>query len=207
MTSTLVPLDTLPRDHFPVIYCDPAWRFMTRGKKKHSLPQRSSRAHYRTMLLKDMMALPVRYRATDKAVLLMWTFGAFYKQAIQLGEAWGFKYSTDLFHWEKLSKHGKPRISLGYYSRKQVETVLLFTTKRGGRPVKDHGIRQLQKAPTREHSQKPDHFYDLIEQMFDGPYLELFARQTRPGWSTWGDERFRFGMGGGKMKGLEKLTT
>lgn len=191
------PLSGLPQGKARVILLDPAWGFRTRGKKGMALPQRARRAHYKPMLLKDMKALDVAALAhPDGCQIAMWTFGAFFRQAMELGESWGARYNTDLFHWLKLSKHGKRRISLGYYSRKQVESVFLFTI---GKPqkAKDRGIRQLIEEPIREHSRKPDCVYDYLERMFDGPYIELFARTQRIGWDSWGDDKFRFGFSGG----------
>ena len=49
-------------------------------------------------------------------------------------------------------------------------------------------MRELIIAPVREHSRKPDEVYERIEEYCDGPYLELFARNRRPGWVSWGDQ-------------------
>lgn len=191
-------LSALPEGGFPIILADPPWRFLTRARKgrNHAIPQRAKTPHYPTMSLDDLKALPVGRLAPRNAGLVMWTFGAHLKQAIELGEAWGYRYKTDLHYWLKLSKHGKRRISQGYYSRKQIEIVLLFTK----RPpqVRHRGVRQLIEAPIREHSRKPDSLYDNIEAMFEGPYLELFARTKRIGWESCGDDIYKFGINGGK---------
>jgi N6-adenosine-specific RNA methylase IME4 len=57
---------------------------------------------------------------------------------------------------------------------------------------KSRGVRQLIVEPLREHSRKPDRVRADIEAMFDGPYVELFARSQRPGWDSWGNETQKF---------------
>jgi N6-adenosine-specific RNA methylase IME4 len=82
-----------------------------------------------------------------------------------------------------------------YYSRKQVEPVLLFT-KGKGVPRLSKGVRQVIIEPTREHSRKPDAQYERISELFgpasDVPCIELFARTTRCGWDSWGNETEKF---------------
>ena len=78
----------------------------------------------------------------------------------------------------------------GYWFRSNPEISLLFTR---GKPKRLHAdICKLLIAPRREHSRKPDEQYDRIERLVGGPYLELFARPTRPGWGAWGNETDRF---------------
>lgn len=198
-------LNAFPEAYFPVTLCDPPWRFVKRARKtmRHAVPQRAPTRHYETICLDDLKALPVGRLGAKKSALIMWTFGAHLEQALELGRAWGYTYKTDLHYWLKLSKHGKRRISMGYYSRKEVEIVLLFTKKPP--KVKHRGIRQMIEAPIREHSRKPDSLYDNVEAMFDGPYLEMFARTKRIGWESCGDDIFKFGFSGGKP-GKGKLT-
>jgi N6-adenosine-specific RNA methylase IME4 len=105
--------------------------------------------------------------------------------------------------WEWLKFNpvtGKAAFGPGYGTRKNVEPCLL--ARRGSPVLKNRSVRDwmvgedawddLLVSPRREHSRKPDEAYDRIETMFDGPYLELNARQTRPGWSAWGDEVGKF---------------
>ena len=85
---------------------------------------------------------------------------------------------------------GKPVIGMGKWTRKQTELCLLFTK---GKPrVLSHSVREIIDAPRREHSRKPDETYERIEQLVSGPYLEMFARQNWPGWSSWGNQTGKF---------------
>jgi N6-adenosine-specific RNA methylase IME4 len=67
-----------------------------------------------------------------------------------------------------------------------------WLAKRGKPPIKAHDVRELIVSSRREHSRKPDEQYGRIERLVDGPYLEMFARQARPGWIAWGDEVSKF---------------
>lgn len=163
---------------------------------------------YDTMTLEQMAELPIGDAMARDSVIAMWMLGTHIEQGIQLARAWGYSYVTDLFYWAKqrLVDAGQldlftgdvlePRISMGYYTRKQVEPCLLF--KRGrGMPIADHAVRQLIVAPVREHSRKPDEQYRRLEALFGpatvpGRYIEFFTRTTRPGWTTWGNQVGKF---------------
>ena len=94
----------------------------------------------------------------------------------------------------KLNKRANPEnlspndffVGLGYWTRANVEQCLLATRGSPKRLAKD--VRRLIVSPRQEHSRKPDEIYDRIERLAEGPYLELFARNTRPGWNSWGNE-------------------
>jgi hypothetical protein len=56
-------------------------------------------------------------------------------------------------------------------------------------------VRRLILSPRREHSRKPDEIYERIEELVEGPYIELFARASRDGWESWGDQPSLFNNG------------
>lgn len=132
-------------------------------------------------------------------MLLMWAVDPMIPQALELGASWGFTYKTVGFYWIKLRRKGSTRhllhheaahklfpMGTGYYTRANPEQCLLFTR---GKPKRlSTAVRKLIVAPRRAHSQKPDEQYGRIEQLVAGPYLELFARQERMGWTAWGDQ-------------------
>jgi len=164
---------------YGAILADPPWRFQnwsSKGEKKN--PKR----HYQTMSLEDLRGLELP--AADDCALLMWVVDAHMPHALELIEAWGFTYKTVAFIWVK------PSIGMGYWSRKQAELCLLATK---GKPKRlSGGVRQIIEAPRREHSRKPDEIYRRIQQLVGGPYLEMFARQSWPGWDAWGAETDKF---------------
>lgn len=178
----------LPSGKFGVVSADPPWTFETwsdRGKEK------SPEKHYACMSLREIRALSVADRLRDDAALFLWATWPMIFHARRVMEAWGFAYSGLAWEWIKHSPEtDKFAYGLGYGSRKNLEPCLLG---RRGRPVlRDRSIRDFLLAPRREHSRKPDEHYERIERMFDGPYLELFARETRPGWTAWGLEAGKF---------------
>jgi len=173
----------LPAGPFGAILADPPWSFRTWDQKR-TVAGRRAADPYRTMSPDAIMALPVAAAALPDSALFLWTIGTHLPQALAVGAAWGFEYKTDVLIWDK------GRIGMGYWSRKQCEICLLFTR---GKPARlDKGVRQLIVAPRREHSRKPDEQYGRIEALVGGPYLEMFARESRPGWTTWGNEAGKF---------------
>jgi N6-adenosine-specific RNA methylase IME4 len=178
--------DSIPSGPFGVILADPPWAFKT-WSGKHATPHRTANDHYVTRKVSALAELPVLASAARDCVLFMWTVDSHIDEAIELGKAWGFKFKTRAFTWRKLTKdRSRARISMGYWTRKQTEICLLFT--RGAPKRLSKGVREIIDAPIREHSRKPDEQYERIEALVAGPYLELFARQTRDGWESWGDQ-------------------
>lgn len=192
---------TLPLGKFATFLADPPWAFRTFSGETMT-PHRCAEDHYPTMVFEQLAALPIGDLAEANAALFLWGVGSHIPEMLALGAAWGFEFKTDVFYWlkQKLINANQidlwtgdippPRISMGYWSRKQLEPVFLFT--RGTPKRLSMGVRQLIIEPAREHSRKPDSVYENIEALVGGPYLELFARRTRPGWSAWGNEVGKF---------------
>ena len=103
--------------------------------------------------------------------------------------AWGFEYKSNLV-WHKVRKDGgSDGRGVGFYFRNVTEIILFGTRGRNARTL-GPGRRQVNLLATRkrEHSRKPDEQYALIENCSRGPYLELFGRGVRKGWTVWGDQ-------------------
>jgi N6-adenosine-specific RNA methylase IME4 len=165
---------------YAVLYADPPWHFKVYNED--SGVERAAGNHYPTMPLEEICALPVAHLATDAAVLFLWTTAPHLQDSFQVLAAWGFEYKTNII-WVK------DKLGLGYFVRNQHE--LLVVATRGDMPSPSPANRppSVINAPRREHSRKPDESYALIEQMYpELPKVELFARQTRTGWATWGNE-------------------
>ena len=130
----------------------------------------------------DISALPVKDIAAKDAGLFIWTTNAHLEEALKVISAWGFTYKSNMV-W------AKDKIGLGYIFRTKHET-LLFATKGNFRaPKPADRLDSVVYAPRRRHSQKPDEVYEYIERMYPRlSKLELFARNTRPGWFSWGNE-------------------
>jgi len=134
-----------------------------------------------------LAALPIAELAADDCVLLLWAVDPLLDKAFELIRAWGFEYKTVGFYWVKQNNNGSSFFTgLGYWTRANPEQCLLATRGKPRRRGKD--VRKLVVEPRREHSRKPDDVRERIERLVDGPYLELFARETKPNWHCWGDQ-------------------
>jgi N6-adenosine-specific RNA methylase IME4 len=173
---------------YNVIYADPPWTFKTFSDKGKD---RSPENHYNVMNLKDICNLPVNKIANDNSVLLMWVIDPLLDKAFEVINAWGFKYKTVGFTWAKTNRKTMGFFTgLGYWTRGNPEMCLLATK---GKPKRiSKSVPQLVVEQRREHSRKPDIMYNHIENLLEGPYIELFARTQRPGWDSWGNQTDKF---------------
>lgn len=171
---------------FGAILVDPPWRFTNRTGKM--APEHKRLARYPTMSFSEIAALPVQDFAKEPSHLYLWCPNALLAEGLGIMQAWGFTYKTNIV-WYKIRKDGGPDgRGVGFYFRNVTE-MLLFGT-RGRLRTLQPGRTQVNIVATRkeEHSKKPDQVYDLIEECSPGPYLELFARMPRDGWTQWGNE-------------------
>lgn len=201
------PFGDLPRNHYGAIYADPPWAFQAwyaggwrvrpDGSKYYSSPSPRA-ARYETMAAPDIAQLPVAGLAADDCVLFLWGCWPMLPHALQVMEGWGFQYKSCAFVWTKadarqvemFQEDVKPDMLLGYWTRANSEPCLLATR---GKPKRlNADVRQAIIEPRREHSRKPDCVPARIERLVEGPYLELFARTQRPGWTCWGNQTGRF---------------
>jgi N6-adenosine-specific RNA methylase IME4 len=156
---------------FRTICIDPPWAYS-------GVPERA-RPTYATMTQKELLALPVSSWADDPAHLYLWTTNADLPDAFQLMEVWGFIYRT-MITWVK------PSFGMGSYFRTSTEHVLFGV--RGHLLTRVQNIGTHFTAPKTFHSETPDHFYQLVERASYPPYVDIFARKKRSGWSAWGNE-------------------
>lgn len=191
---------------YNVVLADPPWKYVVWNKDTGQ--GRSAESHYKTLSIDSLCTLPVHELAADSCALFMWvTWPVLYPHRPgmlspnDLAAAWGFRYSTAGFVWVKLTSGGKEHMGLGHSTRANTEPCLLFF--KGNPPFRqDKSVRQLVLdtgqltlpsfnpllAPLGNHSEKPRLIYNRIEQLYEGPYLELFARSSAPGWDCWGNE-------------------
>jgi len=187
----MTPADDLKRrvgrKRFSTVLADPPWQFQNRTGKVAPEHRRLSR--YSTLMLGDILTLPVGELVTEPAHLYLWVPNALLPEGLRVMEAWGFEYKTNVI-WHKVRKDGEPDgRGVGFYFRNTTELVLFGVRGKNARTLPP-GRSQVNiiKTRKREHSRKPDELYELIEACSPGPYLELFARGVRKGWRTWGDQ-------------------
>lgn len=187
LDATLDMKRRLGSERFRTILADPPWQFQNRTGKMAPEHRRLSR--YETMKLDEIKELPVADFTADTAHLYLWVPNALLPEGMAVLNAWGFSYKSNLI-WYKTRKDGGPDgRGVGFYFRNVTE-VLLFGVKGKNARTREAGRRQVNviAKQKREHSRKPDEQYELIESCSHGPYLEMFARGTRPGWSSWGNQ-------------------
>ncbi len=171
---------------FSTLLADPPWRFLNRTGKVAPEHRRLSR--YDTMTTAEIRTLPVPEIVSERSHLYLWVPNALIADGLAVMESWGFSYKSNLV-WAKRRKDGGPDgRGVGFYFRNVTEIILFGV--RGKMRTLPPGRRQVNIIETRkrEHSRKPDEQYDIIEACSPGPYLELFARYSRPGWTSWGLE-------------------
>lgn len=172
-----------------VLLADPPWA------PADGLPgkKRGAEKNYNVLSVRDIMRFPLPW-FTDDAILFLWRLSSMQPEALKVVDAWGFTVKSEVV-WEKLGRHGKPWFGMGRYVRASHETCLLCT--RGRYKVASHSVpsRFAAKLPLTQdgkrylHSGKPQEFYDVVEALA-GPHeikMELFARQPRPGWVSFGE--------------------
>lgn len=162
---------------YSIILADPPWPSVSTGARGNAAD------NYKLMTLDEICRVPVP--AAEDCALFLWARSPALLEALAVMSAWGFRYVTVAFVWEKVSSRGEPRWGIGLYTRPSVELCLLGM--RGKLEVKAHDIGQVIRARRGQHSRKPDEQYDLIERLFgDLPRIELFARREIVGWDCWG---------------------
>lgn len=169
-------------EKYQIIYADPPWQY--RNAKGTGVAEN----HYKTMSVEEICSLPVKEWTNKNAVLFLWVTCPQLPEAFKVMKAWGFEYKTVGFVWLKPKRAGDGYVlGMGYWTRSNVEICLMATKGKPRRKSKT--VLQLIFSPREKHSKKPDITRDLIvELMGDLPRLEMFARESTPGWDVWGNE-------------------
>jgi N6-adenosine-specific RNA methylase IME4 len=164
----------LPEGPFELIYADPPWQLG--NPDSVNAPEN----HYPTMPLHAIKDL--QPPAAENAVLFLWAVNCLLPQALDLISSWGFSYKTNLV-WVK------PSIGLGYWARNRHELLLFAIRGTIELPEPANAPDSVIEADRRRHSEKPKLVYELIERAYPQlSKLELFARNMRQGWHSWGNQ-------------------
>ena len=166
-----------PDGKYRVIYADPPWSYGNTQPDYHT----EQSDHYPTMELKDICALPVKELAMDDAVLFIWVTSPTLEESFQVIKAWGFKYKAS-FVWDKI-KH-----NMGHYNSVRHE-FLLIAVRGSCQPDVARLFDSVYSSEREGHSKKPHFFYEVIDTTYPhGPRIEMFARNTREGWASYGQQ-------------------
>jgi N6-adenosine-specific RNA methylase IME4 len=172
---------------FGTILADPPWQFQNRTGKV--APEHKRLSRYPTMTIDEICALPVEEIAADPSHLYLWVPNALLPSGLQVMEAWGYRYISNIV-WHKIRKDGgSDGRGVGFYFRNVTELLLFGVRGKNARTL-DPGRSQVNmiQSRKREHSRKPDEQYDIIEKCSRGPFLEMFSRGKRRGWTAWGNQ-------------------
>ena len=167
---------------YSVIYADPPWQY-------HNKPQgKGPEDHYQTMPLEDICALPVKELADKDCALFMWVTLPFLRDCFKVIDAWGFKYKTVAFVWIKQNRVNDSIFwGMGMWTRSNAEICILAVKGNPKRTAAN--VHQVIISHVQEHSRKPNEARLRIEALMgDVPRIELFARESPPGWDVWGNE-------------------
>ena len=179
--------DSLGDQKFGTILVDPPWRFLNRTGKVAPEHRRLSR--YETLTVEEIAALPIADYAMGRAHCYLWVPNALLPWGLRVLKSWSFDYKTNLI-WHKIRKDGgSDGRGVGFYFRNVTEIILFGVRGKNARTLQPGRSQvNLISSRKREHSRKPDEQYDLIEACSWGPYLELFGRGAREGWTVWGNQ-------------------
>ena len=180
-------IETANERKYHTVLADPPWRFANRTGKV--APEHTRLNRYATMDLQSIKELPISEITEEPAHLYLWVPNALLPEGIEVLRAWGFEYKSNIV-WHKIRKDGgSDGRGVGFYFRNVTELVLFGIRGKNARTLPPGRSQvNLISSQKREHSRKPDELYDVIESCSVGPYIELFARDTRRGWVGWGYE-------------------
>ncbi len=157
---------------YSTIVADPPWSFDSAATKA------DARKHYTTMTLADICKLPVRGLAAPDSHLWLWAVNGLMEEAYTVVRSWGWRPIT-LLTW------CKPQPGVGHYLRNNTEHCIFATRGKPMTPAEKPMATWYEWNRT-SHSAKPPAFYDLVEKVSPGPFVELFCRTPRFNWDTWG---------------------
>ncbi len=188
------PFANVPTEAFDVVYVDFPWWYPT--PTIGATYVNAAARVYPLMTDDDLLAFPLKSLVKPRGVVLMWATCPRLNFAIRLGDAQGLTYKGVPFVWVKTNQDGTVMKAKGMNAaivKPTTELVLGFTNGPCGPKPQDLSVCQVVLARRREHSRKPDEIYGLIERLYPGrSKLELFARSTRDGWVSWGNETSKY---------------
>jgi len=169
---------------YNIIYADPPWSY----RDKALSGNRGACCKYSVMNTNDIANLPVNKLAANDCVLFIWVTMPKLNECFDVINQWGFEYKTCAFTWVKRNKNSNSWFwGMGRWTRANAELCLIATK---GKPKRmSASVHSIIDTPIEQHSKKPDIVRDkIVELCGDLPRIELFARQSTPGWDVWGNE-------------------
>jgi N6-adenosine-specific RNA methylase IME4 len=174
----------MSKNKYNIIYADPAWEYNTKEcLAKTSILNGEINTHYNTLTMDGLKSLNVESLADDDCLLFIWVVSPMLDEGIEVLKSWGFKYATIAFIWHK------QKTNPGHYTMSECEICLVGKRGRIPTPRGARNVRQFLSEMRGKHSAKPIEIQKRIELMFPTQNkLEMFARNKREGWHSWGNE-------------------
>jgi N6-adenosine-specific RNA methylase IME4 len=172
---------------YKIIYADPPWDY---GGRKLNVSSKGKELndHYSTMKHQDICNLPIKELSDKNCLLFLWVTYPHLEKSFEVIRAWGFKYSTVVFEWLKMTSTGKNVCFMGVWTTGGGIELCLLAHK-GSVPRISKNIRKMIISERKRHSEKPPETRERIVALVgDLPRIELFARQKTEGWDVWGNE-------------------
>jgi N6-adenosine-specific RNA methylase IME4 len=173
-----------PNKKYHVIAIDPPWAYSEKGgfsSDDYDATSNRGAVDYPTMTVEQISKIELP--TADDCVIFLWTTHAFLRDSFELLDNWGFNYKATLV-WDKV------KMGLGRTIRMQVEFCLIGV--KGNPIINGSSERDIITEPRREHSRKPEAFYQMAERMCIGNRLDFFSRQNRENWDHYGAESGQF---------------
>ena len=168
---------------YGTIVIDPPWDMQ---KIERDVRPNQVEFDYPTMSEEELAEFPVADMAADDCHLFCWTTQKYLPMTLRLFEAWGFRYVLTMV-WHKPG--GFQPIGLPQYNGE----FAIYGRKGSPKFVDTKAFNCVFHAPRREHSRKPDEFYDVIRRVTDEGRIEVFSREPRDGFAQFGNEIAKFG--------------
>lgn len=172
----------IPDGKYGTIVIDPPWQM---EKIERDVAPNQVAFDYPTMTEQELAAFPVPAIAADDCHLFCWTTHKFLPMSLRLLDAWGFRYVLTMV-WHKpggFQPFGLPQYNCEF---------VVYGRKGSAQFVDTKAFPVCFQAPRREHSRKPDEFYDVIRRVTAGPRIDVFSRENRDGFDVYGNEAGKF---------------
>ena len=168
---------------FDVISVDPPWPYEGESKNVTSFDAVGRRVANPYPEMSIDVIKKIKMPLMDNAVVLLWTTHKFLPDAFEILKEWNLDYKATLV-WNK------EKIGMGAWFRMQCEFCIVGVK---GKPYWENTtFRDILNEPRREHSRKPDLFFEMIEKITMGRRLEYFSREKRNGWEVFGNDINKF---------------
>ena len=181
---------SFPDKKYNIIYADPPWEYSSKSYQDSNREMlKLDETQYKTLSVHQIKDLPIKEITANDCILFLWSTDSHLKEAIDVIESWSLHFKTIGFTWVKQYASGSYCYNFSPYTLKSTEVCLIGIKGKLKNIKKTNNVKGLVFAERTKHSKKPNEVRDRIVNLCgDLPRIELFARNTTPGWDVWGDQ-------------------